>query len=81
MSNEPVPFLDLITQHRELETELVDAFRQALRGAAFIGGSQVESFEREFAEYCGAKYAVGVSNGTDAIHLAGLASPNCLVRK
>ena len=33
MSNEPVPFLDLITPHRELETELVEAFREALRAA------------------------------------------------
>ena len=38
MSSEPIPFLDLVTPHRELEAELLDAFRQALRAAAFIGG-------------------------------------------
>src|SRR5436190_22453777 len=51
----PVPFLDLVTPHRELEEELVDAFRRALSSAAFIGGPEVEAFEREFAEYCGSK--------------------------
>ncbi len=70
MSTPPVPFLDLITPHRELEDELVDSFRQALRSAAFIGGAQVEAFEREFADFCGAKYCVGVANGTDAVRFA-----------
>jgi dTDP-4-amino-4,6-dideoxygalactose transaminase len=74
MLNEPVPFLDLVTPHRELETELVEAFRQSLRSAAFIGGEQVESFEKEFAAYCGAKYCVGVANGTDAVRFALMAS-------
>ena len=53
MTLPPVPFLDLVTPHRELEEELVAVFREALRSAAFIGGPQVESFEREFADYCG----------------------------
>jgi dTDP-4-amino-4,6-dideoxygalactose transaminase len=73
-SNEPIPFLDLVTPHRELEAELVDAFRQALRSAAFIGGAQVEAFEREFAAYCGTKYCVGVANGTDAVRFALMAA-------
>ena len=74
MANNPVPFLDLVTPHRELEDELVEAFRQAVRSAAFVGGTQVEGFEREFAEYCGAKYCVGVANGTDAVRFALMAS-------
>jgi dTDP-4-amino-4,6-dideoxygalactose transaminase len=74
VSNEPIPFLDLVTPHRELEAELVDAFRTALRAAAFVGGGQVEAFEREFAAYCGAKHCVGVANGTDAVRFALMAS-------
>jgi dTDP-4-amino-4,6-dideoxygalactose transaminase len=74
MTQQPVPFLDLITPHRELEEELVSAFREALRGAAFIGGPQVESFEREFAAYCGTKHCVGVANGTDALRFALMAA-------
>src|SRR5262245_62545087 len=74
MSHDPVPFLDLVTPHRELETELVEAFRQAVRAAAFIGGAQVEAFEREFAAYCGTEFCVGVANGTDAVRFALMAA-------
>src|SRR5262245_24348887 len=70
MPPEPIPFLDLITPHRELEGELVDAFRQALHTAGFVGGAQVEAFEQEFAAYCGTKYCVGVANGTDAVRFS-----------
>jgi dTDP-4-amino-4,6-dideoxygalactose transaminase len=74
MSNEIIPFLDLVTPHRELEEELVAAFREALQSAAFIGGAQVEGFEREFADFCGTKYCVGVANGTDAVRFALMAA-------
>jgi dTDP-4-amino-4,6-dideoxygalactose transaminase len=74
MTQQPIPFLDLVTPHRELEDQLVTAFRDALRSAAFIGGAQVEGFEREFAEYCGTKYCVGVANGTDAVRFALMAA-------
>ena len=73
MSTNPVPFLDLVTPHRELEEELVAAFREAVRSAAFVGGAQVDAFEREFAAYCGAKNCVGVANGTDAVRFALMA--------
>ena len=74
MATSTVPFLDLITPHREMEDELVDAFRHALRDAAFIGGAQVEAFEQEFAAMCATRYCVGVANGTDAVRLALMAS-------
>jgi dTDP-4-amino-4,6-dideoxygalactose transaminase len=70
MTIEPVPFLDLVTPHRELEEELVQSVREALRAAMFIGGPQVEAFESEFATACGAAHAVGVSSGTDALRFA-----------
>jgi dTDP-4-amino-4,6-dideoxygalactose transaminase len=70
MTEPQIPFLDLVTPHRELEEELVEAFRDALRSAHFIGGSQVEGFEREFAAYCGTKHCIGVSSGTDALRFA-----------
>jgi dTDP-4-amino-4,6-dideoxygalactose transaminase len=74
MADNPVPFLDLVTPHRELENDLVEAFRQALQSAAFVGGAQVDGFEREFADFCGTKYCVGVANGTDAVRFALIAS-------
>jgi len=74
MSIPAVPFLDLVTPHREMEEELVAAFREALRSAAFIGGAQVDAFEREFAEFCGSTHCVGVANGTDAVRFALMAA-------
>jgi dTDP-4-amino-4,6-dideoxygalactose transaminase len=70
MTEMPVPFLDLITPHRQLEEELVAALRTALRSAHFIGGAEVEGFETEFAAFCGTRYCVGVANGTDAVRFA-----------
>jgi dTDP-4-amino-4,6-dideoxygalactose transaminase len=70
MLNHPIPFLDLLSPHRELEEELVAASREVIRSAQFVGGPQVEGFEREFAEYCQTKYCVAVGNGTDAVRFA-----------
>ena len=70
---ENIPFLDLISPHRELEDELVSTFRQGLRTAAFVGGPAVESFEEAFAAFSNASHAVAVSSGTDALRFAILA--------
>jgi dTDP-4-amino-4,6-dideoxygalactose transaminase len=70
MTMQTVPFLDLVTPHRELEEELVQSVRDALRSAAFIGGPQVEAFEAEFAKFCGADLGIAVSSGTDALRFA-----------
>src|SRR5579872_6122845 len=69
-----IPFLDLVTPHVELEQELTQVFQKALRTAGFIGGPMVEEFEKAFAQFCDAKYAVGVSSGTDALRFALMAS-------
>lgn len=75
MSNHAgIPFLDLVTPHVELEQELTAVFQQALRTAGFIGGPMLEEFEKAFAEFCEAKYAVGVNSGTDALRFALMAS-------
>jgi dTDP-4-amino-4,6-dideoxygalactose transaminase len=68
--SEKVPFLDLVTPHKELENELVSIFTSALRTAGFIGGPMVENFERDFASFCDAKFCVGVGSGTDALRFA-----------
>jgi dTDP-4-amino-4,6-dideoxygalactose transaminase len=74
MANDIVPFLDLVSPHRELEEELIAAARDAIRGARFIGGPEVDSFEQEFAKHCGTKYCVGLSSGTDAVRFALIAA-------
>jgi dTDP-4-amino-4,6-dideoxygalactose transaminase len=74
MSNhDSIPFLDLVTPHRELESELTSIFQQALRTAGFIGGPMVEEFEKAFAAFCDTKYSVAISSGTDALRFALMA--------
>ncbi|HMK52927.1 MAG TPA: DegT/DnrJ/EryC1/StrS family aminotransferase [Thermodesulfobacteriota bacterium] len=69
-----IPFLDLVTPHRELEEELIDSFRSCLQTASFVGGEQVQAFEREFAEFCETKYCVAVNSGTDALRFSLIAA-------
>lgn len=69
-ANVAVPFLDLLTPHRGLEAELVEAFRRALRAAAFVGGPEVAAFEQEFATFVGTRGCVGLNSGTDALRFA-----------
>jgi dTDP-4-amino-4,6-dideoxygalactose transaminase len=69
-----VPFLDLKAQHELLEGELIEVFRDCLRNASFVGGPKVQSFEEEFAQFCGTKYCVGVNSGTDALRFALMAA-------
>ena len=68
-----IPCLDLKRQHNVLKTEMFEAFEKVYDKTAFSGGPFVEEFEKKFSEYTGAKYAIGVSNGTIALHLAMLA--------
>src|SRR3989449_2669668 len=70
MSTGEIPFLDLVTVHRELREELRSVFETALDTAGFVGGPVVQEFEREFAEVCNSKVCVGMDSGTDALRLA-----------
>jgi dTDP-4-amino-4,6-dideoxygalactose transaminase/acetyltransferase-like isoleucine patch superfamily enzyme len=72
-ANAPIPFLDLVTPHLEMEQELVAAFRQSLRTASFVGGSPVAEFEKAFADFCHTSEVVAVSSGTDALLFALIA--------
>jgi dTDP-4-amino-4,6-dideoxygalactose transaminase len=72
--NTKIPFVDLVTPHRELEPQLLEVCRRAFDTAGFIGGPEVEGFEREFAKVCQTKHCVGVNSGTDALRFAFLAA-------
>ncbi|MDT5294375.1 MAG: hypothetical protein QOJ76_1255 [Acidobacteriota bacterium] len=65
-----IPFVDLQAQYRAIKSEIDAAIQRVLDTSAFILGREVESFERAFAGYVGARECVGVSNGTAAIQLA-----------
>lgn len=65
-----IPFLDLGAAYRELQSELEPAILSALRSGWYIGGSEVESFERAFAGFAETAHCVGVANGLDALVLS-----------
>ena len=69
-----IPFGDLKRQYEQIKTEIDTTTNQVYESGWFILGNQVQNFENNFAQYCGAKYAVGVGSGTEALHLALVAS-------
>src|SRR5439155_9148687 len=69
----PVPLLDLNRQNGVLHAELAAAFERVLRSGHFILGAEVEALEREAARFLGAKHALAISSGTDAILVALMA--------
>ena len=64
-----IPFVSFEKMHSEIERELTSAFKTVLGNNYFIQGPMCERFEKEFADYCGVKYCVGVGNGLDALTL------------
>jgi len=68
-----VPFLNLRAQYDVLKDEMHHAIGEVLESSAFAGGPFVAKFEQAFAEFSGARYAIGVGNGTDALWFALLA--------
>lgn len=65
-----VPLCDLQIQYRQLQTEIDEAMRAVASAGHYILGPQVKAFEQELAAFCGCRFAAGVANGTDALHLA-----------
>ena len=65
-----IPFVTFKPMEEELNNELRDAFNRVFDRSWYIGGIEDESFEKDFAAYCGAKYCVGVGNGLDALMLS-----------
>ncbi|MDE7063544.1 MAG: DegT/DnrJ/EryC1/StrS family aminotransferase, partial [Lachnospiraceae bacterium] len=64
-----IPFVSFEVMHREISDEITEKFREVYERNWFIQGQELESFEQEFAAYCGVKYCVGVGNGLDALYL------------
>ncbi len=64
-----IPFLDLKGLNAQYRAELIDACTKVIDSGWYIQGSECKEFEKEFAEYCGVKYAIGVANGLDALIL------------
>jgi len=65
-----IPFLDLRRQHAALKGELLAAAERVLDSSHFVLGDEGKALEAELAQLCGARHAVGVGSGTDALRLA-----------
>ena len=65
-----IKFLDLYSQYLSIRSEIDGAIESTIRDSAYIGGTALADFEREFADYQQARHCVGVGNGTDAIEIA-----------
>lgn len=64
-----VPYVDFSPTTQSSKSDLRDAFERVLDSGKFVLGPEVKNFESEFAEYCGTKYAAGLSNGTCSLHI------------
>lgn len=65
-----VPAIDLMRQYRELLPKVSSAMARVVESGAFILGPDVAAFEKEIATWMGSRFALGVSNGTDALFIA-----------
>ncbi|RJQ18377.1 MAG: DegT/DnrJ/EryC1/StrS family aminotransferase [Nitrospiraceae bacterium] len=65
-----INFVDLKAQYLPIKSEIDSAIQNVIDKTAFTLGEEVEIFEKNFADYCGSKYCIGISSGTDALHLA-----------
>src|SRR5215468_2283675 len=68
-----VPLLDLRAQFQTIRGEVMAAVESVFDSQSFILGPEVEAFEKETAEYCQVKHAVGCGSGSDALLLALMA--------
>lgn len=64
-----IPFLDLKGINTQYRAELIEACTRVIDSGWYIQGNEHKEFEKEFAEYCGMKHAIGVANGLDALIL------------
>ena len=66
----PIPILDLKRQYAAIKPDIDAAIQRVVESGWFILGPEVEALEKEVAAYCGAKHAIGVASGTDALLLS-----------
>src|SRR5205085_12139385 len=69
----PIPFIDVAAQRRRLGARIDDAIRRVVDHCQFINGPEVFALEKELGAFCGARHAIGVASGTDALVLVLMA--------
>ena len=65
-----IKFLDIYKQDKSLHKSIIKDINKLFKKGDFILGKEVINFEKKFAKFCGAKYAISCGNGTDAITIA-----------
>ncbi len=65
-----IPVEDVVRQYPRIQAEVEAALAEVLPAGRYVLGPNVSAFEEEYAAYCDSRYAVGISNGTEALHLA-----------
>ena len=69
MTKTDIPLVDLKAQYKTIKEEVRAAIDDVLEGMQLTIGPNVRAFDQEFAAFCGAKHAIGVGSGTDALQL------------
>ena len=64
-----VPFLNFEGLHKPIREELIDSFKEVLDSGWYVGGREVDLFEKDWASYLQCGFSVGVSNGLDGLEL------------
>ena len=70
---EAIPLIDVAAQRRRLGSRIDDAVRRVMDHCQFINGPEIREIERDLSEFCGARHAIGVASGTDALVLVLMA--------
>src|SRR5437763_540341 len=70
LTNMHIPLVDLRAQYQTIKYEVMASFEDVLEKMQLFLGPQCQTFEQDFATYCGCQFGVGLSNGTDALALA-----------
>ncbi len=65
-----IPLVDLKNQYQNIKEDVLSEISQALDSMQLFLGKNVQALESDFAGYCGTEFAIGVSSGTDALHIA-----------
>ena len=68
-----IKLLDLTRQYSIIKDEVIPVVLEILESQRFVNGPVVDKFEENFADFCGSKYAVGCSSGTDALIMSLIA--------
>lgn len=69
IAQQEVPYIDFTREYKLIENEVDAAYKRVMQRGWYILGPEVANFEKQFAEFCGTKYAIGVASGIDALIL------------